>query len=554
VLTYLVFGTFVLIAVLVVVATVVFFRREDRTRMLYAESIAAGLDKPASLHPVIDPEVCIASGACVDACPEDVLGQIDGKTYLVQATSCIGHGRCHDVCPVNAISLVFGTAERGVDIPLLRAGYETNVDGIYVIGELGGMGLIRNAMRQGVQVMTAISEQLADPFEEDPEQVDVLIVGAGPAGIACAIKAVDEGKSFTLLEQYALGGSVTHYPRRKLIFSEVLRLPVVGRFGKEEMLKEELIAEFERVLLEAGIELKEQRRVTAVDGRFGSFVVTADAPSGREAYKARTVVLAIGRRGTPRTLGVPGEDSQRVVYRLSEPEQYRHKRVLVIGGGDSAVEAAVAVADVAGSEVHLSYRGESFYRVKSKNRAAIEEAVAKGKVTLHLATNVVRLDVPGRAQLTGADGPFVLEVDDVVVNIGGVLPTPFLESMGIRVETKHGEEVDVPKSSARLAKTVARATARLTRTSGRLGKGSDRRRRATGRLSNRLGDAPPLERSEGLQSEPLATEETAEELDPQRPPPARRPRSRRAGRPTSGRRSGRKNRTGRRKRPRDAEE
>ena len=489
-LTTIVLITFIGVGVLVVVAAILTFRREDRIREALEEVQATGLNQVASLHPVIDPEVCIASGACIDACPETVLGMVDGKTYLVHANECIGHGRCQTSCPVDAITLVFGTAKRGVDIPLLRAGYETNVNGIYVVGELGGMGLIRNAMRQGMQVVDAIKGTLADPFEPDPDCSDVLIVGAGPAGIAAAMSCVDKQLSYKLLEQYQLGGSVMQYPRRKLVFTEVIKLPIVGKFGKSEMLKEELVAEFERVLAQAGVEVLEQHRVLAVSGHMGGFSVKVQGPAGQQVLKARTIVLAIGRRGTPQKLGVPGEDLSHVAYRLAEAEQYRHRKVLVVGGGDSAVEAAVAISEMAGAEVHLAYRGEGFFRVKKKNRDKLEAAEQAGRLTIYLKTNVKEIRA-GEVDLVSQDeGPFSLEIEDVIVSIGGVLPTPFLESMGIQVETKHGEAITPENDSARLAKTLARATNRISTRLSKTWAGESGRQKGEGATSRRTRRAP----------------------------------------------------------------
>ena len=480
-LTILVWATFGVVIMMISIGVMLYFRRERENRELYQETLATGMSEVPSLHPVIDPELCISSGACVDACPEDVLGQVDGKTHLLQPGSCIGHGRCQTSCPTEAITLVFGTAKRGVDIPLLRKGYETNVDGIFVVGELGGMGLLRNTLRQGQQVVEFIQETLGDPFREDPDTVDVLIVGAGPAGIACALKCKEQGLSFRVLEQFTMGGSVAHYPRRKLIHSESVPLPLVGNFGKAEMLKEEMIAEFERVLLAADITLLEHRKVEDIKGRLGAFLVNAQGPDGMEIYKARTVVLAIGRRGTPRMLQVPGEESQKVVYRLLDPEQYRHRKVLVVGGGDSAVEAAVQISHMAGTTVHMSYRKAAFFRVKKKNRQELERAVSDGRVNLHLETSVIAIGETEVA-LESPRGPYKIEAEDLIVCIGGVLPRQFLERCGVAIETKHGEALELPSQSERLAKSMATRIARAsTRLTNSLSGESGRRARRTTR-------------------------------------------------------------------------
>lgn len=468
ILTNLVILTGLLVVLIIIAATYFSFQREDRDRISLAESLASGMNQPPSLHPIIDLETCIGSGSCLDACPEAVIGRFEGITQLIQAGDCIGHGRCHASCPVGAIALVFGTAERGVDLPLLRPGYESNVDGVFIVGELGGMGLIRNAMSQGIEaVRRGVSASLKG-LPKDDDIKDVIIVGAGPAGIATALGCVDSKRSFTLLEQFTLGGSVTHYPRRKLVFTEQIKLPIVGKFGKSEMLKEELVAEFERVCLAAGIEIAEGRRVSAVEGALGRFeVITKLEDGSQEVHRGRTVVLSIGRRGTPRKLNVPGEDLPHVVYRLVDAEQYRRRKVLCVGGGDSCIEAAVSVATMAGTDVHLSYRGDSFFRLKKKNRADLEKAVEKGKITLHLETNVSKI-TPTEVTLRNKEGiPRTLEIDDIIVNIGGVLPTPFLESIGIEVETKHGDVAMAPKHGKFASTSARRALERQSKRFGR---------------------------------------------------------------------------------------
>ena len=522
-LTTLLVGVALAVVIIIVLGVYLSLQAERREEAALAETRAMGLNLPVSLHPVIDLEACIGSGACVDVCPESVLGRPGGLTQLLQASGCIGHGRCHDSCPVDAIALVFGTAERGVDIPLLRAGYETNVDGIFIIGELGGMGLIRNTMRQGATaVRTGVVASLKNPeivAGAGADLVDVVIVGAGPAGISAALECVNKKLTYVLLEQFSLGGSVTHYPRRKLVFTEQIDLPIVGKFGKSEMLKEELVAEFERVCLEGGVTILEGRRVTGVEGSVGDFRVACMTEQGEEVHRGRTVMLAIGRRGTPRKLGVPGEDLPHVVYRLMDPEQYRQRRVLCVGGGDSSVEAAVSLASIAGCEVHLSYRGESFYRVKKKNRDQLEAAVEHGKIRLHLETTVQRL-TPDRVVIGGKQGETTLLIDDVIVNVGGVVPTKFLESIGVKVETKYGEGTEATagarkKSTRRAARISTRLppSTRIRKRSRSLPRGKTGRRDKTGRASKDRAptraetsssaqpDLPELERTADL--EPL---------------------------------------------------
>ena len=211
----------------------VYFWRQRRTHArhlaTHEDSVAAGMIEPASLHPLIDASLCLGCGACVKACPEtphhDVLGLINGKAVLVGPTDCIGHGACKTVCPFNAITLVFGTERRGLDIPVLKPTFESNVPGVYVAGELGGMGLIKNALTQGQQALEAI----AKAGVKRPGALDVLIVGAGPAGLAASLAAKKLGLSYQTVEQDSLGGAVFQYPRGKLVMTAPVELPIVGK-------------------------------------------------------------------------------------------------------------------------------------------------------------------------------------------------------------------------------------------------------------------------------------------------------------------------------------
>jgi len=410
---------------------------ERRTAEAEERARAYGLDEPASLHPVVDPERCIGTGSCIAACPEqDILGIRKGQAVSVSPAKCIGHGLCERSCPVEAIQLVFGTARRGVDIPRVKADFQTNVPGLYVVGELGGMGLIRNAFEQGRQCI----EGFTRGGNGGGDLLDVVIVGCGPAGLSAALTAKARGLSMAVLEREEVGGTVRHYPRKKLVMTEPLMIPGIGRVGAKEILKEDLIQIWESAVEETGLEVETGVSVSGVEPLpGGGFTVLGN---GAE-YRARRVVLAIGRRGVPRKLGIPGEDLPNVAYSLREPETYRGDRLLVVGGGDSAVEAAMALSDQPGTEVRLSYRRDRFSRIKPKNRDRIEKAAGAGRVSVLWSTEMVE-NRRGMAVLrpTSTDsGADTLSVpnDHLFVFAGGDLPTPFLKRCGIQIDTKFGE-------------------------------------------------------------------------------------------------------------------
>ena len=417
--------------------TVYYMLRQRRTHQRHSEilqeSVAAGLTEPASLHPVIDPAKCLGCGTCVAACPEtshhDVLGLIDGKAALIGPTDCIGHGACKTACPFDAITLVFGTARRGVDIPLLKPNFESNVPGVYVAGELGGMGLIKNALTQGQQAL----ESIAKSGVKHPGALDVLIVGAGPAGLAASLAAKKLGLNYETVEQEALGGTVFQYPRGKLVMTAPVELPIVGKVQFRNTSKEELLEFWNQACNGNGLRINYQERVESVERKDGVFHVK----TAKRQITTSTVLLTIGRRGTPRKLGVPGEDLPKVVYRLIDPEQYRGQKVVVVGGGDSALEAAASVAELGDSTVTLSYRGDAFQRAKPRNRQRVDEAVAKGQLTVLLGSQVKEVRASD-VLMTQSGKELRVPNDAVIVSAGGILPNDFLKSIGIEVETKWG--------------------------------------------------------------------------------------------------------------------
>ena len=407
--------------------------KQRRSRITKETSIKEGLTEPSSLHPTVNPVLCIGCRSCVVACPEKgVLGIIGGKAELINPSHCIGHGACREACPVNAITLVFGTERRGVDIPVVNPSFESNVPGIYIAGELGGMGLIRNAIEQGRQAMESIRR--LDGLGRKGVH-DAVIVGAGPAGFAASLTALQHKLRFLTIEQESLGGTVAHYPRGKLVMTAPVKLPLIGKMKFSETSKEELLAFWQYVEPErtTGLKNRYQERVEKVVSAGKGFEVHTT----RGTYLTRAVLLAIGRRGTPRKLGVPGEQLPKVVYRVLDPEQYRGQRVLVVGGGDSALEAATSIAEESDTVVTLSYRGDAFNRAKDKNRRKVGAFEADGRLQLLMSSNVQSIG-PRTVQLEQTGRLLEIENDSVVVSAGGILPTAFLKEMGIRVETKHG--------------------------------------------------------------------------------------------------------------------
>jgi thioredoxin reductase (NADPH) len=406
-------------------------RAEARSRATKEAAEEAGLVEPPSLHPVIDPAKCLGCGSCIKACPEGhIIGMINGKAELVEPTNCIGHGACRNACPYDAITLVFGTERRGVDIPHVMPDFQTNVPGIFIAGELGGMGLIRNAIQQGSQAIESI-RKLAR--RRPSKGYDVIIVGAGPAGFAASLAAMKHKLQFLTIEQDSFGGTVAHYPRGKVVMTAPSTLPMGGKLKFKIVSKEKLLKFWNDVLRKTGLKIRYGEEVKAVTPAGSAFEVKTT----RGSYQTAALLLAIGRRGTPRKLEVEGEELPKVVYRMIDPEQYRRQHVLVVGGGDSALEAATSVAKQPGTTVTLSHRSESFSRAKVRNRELVEAACRTGRLKVLFQSKVKRI---GRDDVEIEQNKQRMQIrnDAIIVCAGGILPTAFLQSIGIDVETKYG--------------------------------------------------------------------------------------------------------------------
>ena len=414
-------------------------KKQAVSRSVLQEAIETGMTSPPSLHPVVNKDICIGCEACVHACPEfpvhQVLGVIDQKAELVGPTDCIGHGACKTACPVGAISLVFGTSERGVDIPNISPEFETNVPGIYIAGELGGMGLIRNAVEQGRQALEALAKRPNDT----EGALDVAIIGAGPAGFAATLAAHEKGMRYVTIEQDSLGGTVANFPRGKLVMTAPVELPLYGKMQFRETQKEALIDFWQGVEEQTGVNIHYREKLESIEPDGSSFKITTSSNS----YRVASVLLALGRRGSPRKLDVPGEELDKVLYGVTDPSKYVGRNVCVVGGGDSALEAACAIAEEGANDVILSYRSDAFSRAKRKNRRWVEDLQTQGKLNVMLNTTVASVDhetvcIQRNESATQSSGVERFANDIMVVCVGGILPTGFLKGIGINVETKYG--------------------------------------------------------------------------------------------------------------------
>jgi len=426
-------------AILFVAIFYFYIRKQNKNSELVAAKIKLakeeGLYEPVSLHPVVDVNSCIQTGACIAACPEkDILGIHNGKATTINASHCIGHGACFHACPTQAITLCIGTEKRGVDLPHVDQSFETNVPGIYIAGEMGGMGLIKNAVEQGKQAVVNLSRKINSQINAD---YDLIIVGAGPAGISASLAAKKLKLSALTLEQDSLGGTVYTFPRSKIVMTSPMDIPLYGKVKLYETSKSELLKLWNDVLTKNEIVIKEYAKVESIVFKENRFVIET---TDQIKFSARKVLLTIGRRGTPRKLNIPGEVSSKVAYRLLEPEQIENKRIIVVGGGDSAIEAALLLADQ--NQVILSYRGESFGRIKPRNSEKIKLAISNKKIDVRFSTHLISIE-EDKVELSDAVSETVIPIENDLVYIfaGGELPTQFLEKAGIQITKKFGEAI-----------------------------------------------------------------------------------------------------------------
>ena len=385
---------------------------------------------PQAQHPHIDTNGCIGCATCTLVCPEgDVLAMLGGKAVIVNGHKCIGHSLCAEACPVGAITMVMATPSMSADMPFMTPEHETSIDNLFVAGELGGLALIKNAVNEGRDCIDTITNRLRNKSSAGSAQgiLDVLIVGAGPAGISASLRAIENKLKYITLERDEIGGTVAKYPRQKLVMTSPVEVPLYGKFKKRELSKEDLLEFWAKVLKEAGFNHRSGEKVEDIKkGEDGIFTVV----TSKNQYRAQAVLLALGRAGEPRKLGVKGEDLPKVMYRLLEADHYVNKNILVVGGGDSAVEAAMGLGNQVGNKVTLSYRQERFSRIKERNTQRVQECINKGKLTVlfnsapvEFKPESVILDVKGAKQ--------EIPNDFVWIFAGGTPPYDFLKKIGV---------------------------------------------------------------------------------------------------------------------------
>lgn len=430
-------------AVLAVAFVVVLSRRLELARMGRTvrerdDAIEHGAAEAQLQFPVVDLSRCLGCGTCVSVCPEDgVLDLVHGQAVVVNGAQCQGISACERECPVDAITVTLANVETRDDIPVVETSLEAvGVPGLFLAGEVTAHALIKVAVEHGTSVAAEVAARCARTVHADSAEsvLDLCVIGAGPGGLACSLEAKRHGLRFVTLDQAdGPGGTVAKYPRRKLVMTEPVDLPLHGRLKERTYTKEELMELWHGIAAEHDLPLQTGETFTRLDRdpSDGHFVVHTEAGT---VVRARHVCLAVGRRGTPRVLGVPGEELPKVAYSLIDANAYAGRRVLVVGGGDSAVEAALALAEQPETQVTMSYRGGQFVRVRSKNLTKLQPHLDSGRVRVLWDSEVEAIEAEAvqlRRKEGGATKKGKLSNDDVFVMIGGIPPFELLREAGV---------------------------------------------------------------------------------------------------------------------------
>jgi len=422
----------------------------------------AGPDYP---HPVVIADRCIGCEACVEACPHDVLAMVENIAVPVARDQCMEDTSCQIACPVSPKACIVVNTTKVIKprpVPVRDEKFMTNVAGCYLIGDVSGTPMIKNAANEGADVIKHLATQLRTLSPEPKAQFEVAIIGIGPGGLSAAVMARRLGLKYIGIERDKILATIAAYPKNKYLFfkpdSMEARgaIPTVGNGDQSERLLDAWIS----TMMEHGVVINEYEECKAVkratDGDY-FMIETERRPAHQWAtYSARRVVLALGNRGAPMKLRVPGEEMKisrngrsqdKVLYALSNADEFKRKKLIVVGGGNASVEAVVdLVAHRQGdqiefrsaeeiNEVTFLLRSDFTRDVKLLNKQQLYHCVDEGKVKIHFRTMITEIR---DAEVVIADTRSQAEKgrianDYVLALIGGAPPTSFLESIGISI-------------------------------------------------------------------------------------------------------------------------
>jgi thioredoxin reductase (NADPH) len=443
-------------------------REETSDRAQLTEELRAKYDPdgPVYPHPVIITERCIGCHACVEACPHDVLAIVNGFATPIAREQCVEDTSCQVECPVNPKACIVVNTSKVIPkrkVPARDARFMTNVAGCYIVGDVSGTPLIKNAANEGADVIRHILQDLQQSPAEPRAEFDLVVVGAGPAGLSAAVLAAQAGLRYVAVEQDKVLATIAAYPAKKYVYFKPETMESRGAIEVpgDGLQREELLEKWKLTMLERGVRVNEQEGCKdvrrAADGDY--FFVETEAGVGKEqrAYRARRVVLALGNRGTPMKLNVDGEDLKitldgreepKVQYRLGDAASYKRRRIVVVGAGNSAIEAAVALVaqrdgdrinfrpDDETNEVALVIRSDMKNDLKFNNKLQVYDCIDAGRITPYFgaAVKVVRAGEVVLMNSRTKEEIATLENDLVFALIGGERPTEFLKSIGIKID------------------------------------------------------------------------------------------------------------------------
>ncbi len=375
------------------------------------------------MYPAINKSICVGCGTCVLTCQKkDTLFILDGKSVLVNPLSCDCCGDCEKACPMGANQLVEYGRKLKVLAPDIDDNFETNIKGIYIIGSLSGAGLIKEAINQGRAVLNKI---MKDVF---PDRLPrVLIIGAGPAGLSALLSCRKFGLPATCLEKEQTANTIKNFPKKKLVMAEPVDLPLYGPLWIGLTTREKLLEVWDKILKTTKAPVVTGHKLEAIVRDGDQFVVQA---SGKE-YPCDKIILALGPRGEPRKLGVPGEMLPKVFYSLVDAHEFEDSDVAIVGAGDSALESALALLNQR-CRITLIVRGDGFPRAKGRNREKIGTALGRDYMRAFFNSSIKEIK-PGSVVVSTAEGDREIKNDYVFVMVGGEMPFPLLEKIGIRM-------------------------------------------------------------------------------------------------------------------------